>query len=133
MSTHTRKAPTGSELAEAHLRDKPEASVDLYRRLEKVLLSLGGVTLSPSKTTIGFKGTRRGFAGARPTSIGVQGYFDIMEQLSTADPRIRRATPYQRNLYVHHFQLTHAGDLDDEFLGWLHQAHAVGTGAHLQH
>lgn len=121
-----------SELVRSHLRGQPEASIELFHRVEGFLLSLGDVGVSPSKTTIGFTGPRRGFAGARPTSSGVEGYFDIMERLSTADPRIQRVTPYQRNLYVHHYRLRGPSDLDDQFLSWLHQAYAVGAGAHLR-
>ncbi|WP_129667768.1 DUF5655 domain-containing protein [Phytoactinopolyspora endophytica] len=117
---------------EDHLRDQPAASVALYRRVEEVLTSLGEVTTSVSKSTITFKGPRRGFAGARPTKAGVQGYFDIMRPLSTDDPRIRNVTPYQHSLHVHHYRLTDVADLDEEFVGWLREAYDVGTGAHLR-
>lgn len=56
-----------------HLRDAPPGHVALYRLIEDCLLGLDGVTLSVSKTTITFKGRRRGFAGARPTLHGVNG------------------------------------------------------------
>lgn len=58
---------------EDHLRDAPPEHVALYRLIEDCLLGLDGVTLSVSKTTITFKGRRRGFAGARPTLHGVNG------------------------------------------------------------
>lgn len=115
-----------------HLREQPEISVALYRRLEEVISSFGDVTLSVSKTAITFKGPRRGFAGGRPSNVGVRGYFDLTRSLGTDDPRIRSVTPYQRNLHVHQFHLGDASDLDDTFIAWLREAYDVGCGAHLR-
>lgn len=115
-----------------HLRDKPEDSVALWRRVEEAIRSFGDVTISVSKTTITFKGPRRGFASARPTSTGVQGYFDLTRSLGTDDRRISSVAPYQRNLNVHQYRLREAADLDDTFIGWLRDAYDVGCGAHLR-
>ncbi|WP_226921565.1 DUF5655 domain-containing protein [Georgenia subflava] len=116
---------------EDHLREQPEEHVALYRRLESVIRSFGEVSLSVSKSTITFKGSRRGFAGGRPTRHGVEGYFDLTRPL-TGDARIRRVTPYQRNLHVHHYRLREDADLDETFAGWLREAYDVGCGAHLR-
>ena len=48
---------------EDHLRDADPAHVALYRRVEALILGQGDVEVSVSKTTITFKGRRRGFAG----------------------------------------------------------------------
>jgi hypothetical protein len=55
---------------------------------------------------------------------------DLMRQLPE-DRRIRTISPYGRNLFVHHYLLSDIGDLDDDFIGWLREAYAVGCGAHL--
>lgn len=115
-----------------HLRDKPEESIALYRQVRELIEGFGQVTDSVSRTTITFKGSRRGFASARPTKSGVQGYFDLARSLSTDDPRISNVEPYQSNLNVHHYRLTSAEDLDDTFIGWLREAYDVGCGAHLR-
>lgn len=108
-----------------------ERSVALYRAVERVVRSFGPVTLSVSKSSITFKGPRRGFAGARPTSTGaVVGYFDLMRQLP-AQRRIGAGTAYGRKLFTHQYRITEGSDLDDEFVGWLREAYDVGCGAHL--
>lgn len=116
---------------EDHLRDAPPEHVALYRLIEDYVLGLDGVTLSVSKTTITFKGRRRGFAGARPTLHGVKGYLDLTRQLSS-DPRIRRVTPYTKRLYVHEYLVSAEAEVDETFRSWLHEAWRVGEGDHLR-
>lgn len=113
-----------------HLRGAEPAAVDLWRRVDELILSHGAVTHSVSRTTITYKGPRRGFAGARPVGSGVRGYFDLMRVLPS-DPRVRSAAPYGRNLFVHHFTLATASELDDDVAAWLAEAYEVGCGAHL--
>lgn len=115
-----------------HLHGKPTQSITLFRLVEQAIHDFGDVRVSVSKTTVTFKGTRRGFAGARPTETGIDGYFDITRSLGTDDRRIRRVSPYQRNLFVHQYRLESAADIDDEFLSWLREAYEVGNGAHLR-
>ena len=115
---------------EDHLRAGNERTIALYRRVEQLIRSFGPGSMSVSKTTITFKGPRRGFAGARPTQKGLVGYFDLMREIPP-DPRIRSVSPYGRNLFVHHYLLAEDGDLDDAFVGWLEEAYAIGCGAHL--
>ncbi|WP_258723615.1 DUF5655 domain-containing protein [Cellulomonas sp. NS3] len=115
---------------EDHLAGAPAEHVALYRRVEELLLGLGDVHQSVSRTTITFVGTRRGFAGARPTSRGVRGYLDLTRALPE-DRRLTNVSPYTARLFVHQYLLRDEGDLDDTFVGWLREAHAVGQGAHL--
>lgn len=125
--THDRRTWT----VEDHLRDAPAEHVALYRLIEQHVLGLDDVTMSVSKTTITFKGRRRGFAGARPTRRGVQGYLDLTRSLH-GDPRIRRADPYTTRLYVNHYLVTSEADLDATFRSWLDEAWRVGQGEHLK-
>jgi len=114
-----------------HVEGRPEHAVALYRQFEEFVLRLGEVTVSVSKSTITFKGPRRGFAGGKPTKVGLRGYFDLTRNLGTSDHRILNVAPYQRQLHVHHFTLTTPQDLDDEFCGWIREAYDVGCGKHL--
>lgn len=112
-----------------HLRDKPAESVAMFHRFVELLDSIGPYHVSPSKTTVTFKGPRRGFAGARPDRRGLLGYFDIQRRVE--DERITSVTPYTSRLFVHRYRITSLDQLDDEFHGWLREAYAVGQGAHV--
>jgi Domain of unknown function (DUF5655) len=114
---------------ESHLFGKPERSVALYHAFVRMISACGEYTVSASKTTITFKGLRRGFAGARPDSRGIVGYLDLQRRV--VDPRFTRASPYTKRLFVHHFRITEESELDAEFAGWVREAYAVGLGAHL--
>ena len=115
---------------EDHLGAAPPEHVALYRAVEALVHACGPVTVSPSRTTITFKGPRRGFLGARPTTRGVQGYLDLTRSL-VGDPRIRSAAPYTGRLWVNQYRLTSPADLDDVFAGWVAEAYRVGCGDHL--
>jgi Domain of unknown function (DUF5655) len=121
----------GRWTVEDHLRNAPAEHVDLFRRLAAAVCGFGPVTLSPSRTTVTFKGSRRGFLGARPTARGVEGYLDLTRSL-VGDPRILRSTPYTGRLHVNRYRLASADELDATFLGWLREGYAVGQGAHLR-
>jgi Domain of unknown function (DUF5655) len=112
-----------------HLLGKPERSVALYHAFVGLIDACGDYAVSPSKTTITFKGARRGFAGARPDSRGLVGYLDLQRQV--VDPRITSVSPYTRRLFVHHYRIRELAELDDEFAAWVREAYAVGQGAHL--
>jgi hypothetical protein len=112
-----------------HLQGKPAESVALYERFVRLVAACGPFTYAVAKTTITFKGNRRGFAGARPTEAGLAGYLDLQRRVD--DPRIGSATPYTKRLFVHRFRITDAAQLDDEFAGWIREAYHVGQGGHL--
>jgi hypothetical protein len=114
---------------EDHLRDKPAASVALYHAFVRLVEACGPFTYSVAKTTITFKGSRRGFAGARPTAQGLAVYLDL--QRAVEDPRITRAVPYTSRLFTHHLRITAPDQLDDALAGWVREAYAIGQGAHL--
>ena len=115
---------------EDHMYGADPANVELYQAVAALIQSIGRVTLSVSKTTITFKGARRGCAGARPTKHGVEGYLDLMRSLD-GDRRIRGVAPYTKRLWVNSYRVTSLADLDDVFRGWVIEAFAVGQGEHL--
>lgn len=120
---------TGEWTVEDHLRGKPPVPVALYLRFVQLVAACGPFTYAVAKTSITFKGSRRGFAGARPTMRGLAAYLDL--QRVVEDPRIISSSPYTKRLFVHQVRLTSLDQLDDEFAGWLREAYAVGAGAHL--
>jgi Domain of unknown function (DUF5655) len=114
---------------EDHLRDKPATVVALYRRFVELVQACGPFEYAVSKTAITFKGSRRGFAGAKPTAHGLDGYLDLQRRVQ--DPRIRRASPYTKRLVVHQFRVSAPEQLDGEFAGWVRESYQVGQGEHL--
>lgn len=112
-----------------HLAGQPESSIELYRQFVRLVEACGPFHYAVSKTSITFKGTRRGFAGARPFQHGLRGYLDL--QRAVEDPRIINVSPYTKRLFVHHYRIATPDQLDDEFAGWIREAYAVGAGAHL--
>jgi hypothetical protein len=115
---------------ERHLIGKPPEVVAMYRRFIELAERCGPFTYAVAKSAITLKGVRRGFAGAYPGKQRLDGYIDLQRVVS--DPRIRRASPYTKKLFVHHFRITSLDELDDEFGGWLAEAYQVGQGAHLR-
>ena len=114
---------------EDHLRDKPPTSVALYLRFVQLVAACGPFTYAVSKSTITFKGTRRGFAGAKPTPRGLTAYLDLRRVV--VDPRLISSSPYTQRLFTHQVRITAPEQLDDEFAGWIREAYEVGAGAHL--
>ena len=121
--------PDPSWTVDDHLDGKPQVVIELYRRLVELVEACGPFQYSVSKTAITFKGTRRGFAGAKPGKTGLGGYLDL--QRVVEDPRITNASTYTKRLYVHHFRVTLLEELDQEFASWVGEAYDVGRGAHL--
>jgi hypothetical protein len=114
---------------EDHLRDKPAMVVALFRRFVELVQACGPFDFAVSKTAITFKGSRRGFAGAKPKAQSLDGYLDLQRRVE--DPRIRSAAPYTKRLVVHQFRVSAPEQLDEEFAGWVREAYQVGQGAHL--
>ncbi len=114
-----------------HMANGTPKSRAMYDRFVQILDEIGRYTTHPAKTTITFKGTRRGFCGARPKNDNLIGYFDIMRELEP-DPRIRSTSPYTKRLYVHHFRISSIEEMDETFQGWIREAYGVGQGDHLK-
>jgi hypothetical protein len=115
---------------ERHLQAGSDHGRALFHRFVEIVAGCGEYTTSVAKTTITFKGPRRGFAGARPSGDRLLGYFDVTYRVE--DPRIRSVGPYQKDLFVHHFRVDALEQLDDEFAGWIADAHEqVGCGGRL--
>ena len=114
----------------AHLRGCDPTVIRLYERFVELVQACGAFEVTVSKTAISFKGTRRGFAGAKPKERWLDGYLDLQRQLT--DPRIRSASPYTKRLFVHQFRVKALDQLDEDFAGWVREAYDVGQGLHLE-
>jgi hypothetical protein len=115
---------------ERHLADKPQEVVDLYERFVSLVTACGPYTVSVTKTAIAFKGTRRGFAGAKPRNLSLDGFLDLRRE--ARDERFLRVSPYTKRLFVHQFRIADAAQLDQTFAAWVKEAYQVGLGAHRQ-
>jgi hypothetical protein len=113
-----------------HLRDRDPAVIRLYERFVELVKACGPFELSVSKTAITFKGSRRGFAGAKPKVRWLDGYLDLQRRVK--DPRIRTASPFTKRLFVHQFRVTALDQLDEQFAGWVREAYEVRIGHHLE-
>jgi hypothetical protein len=116
---------------ERHLEAGSDHGRALFDRFVGIVAACGAYTTTVAKTTITFKGPRRGFAGARPAGDRLVGYFDVTYRVE--DPRIRSAAPYQKDLFVHHFRVDSPEQLDDQFARWIADAYdQVGSGNRLR-
>ena len=119
------------DLIGQHMQHGTPNSRALYDRFVAILDTIGPYTTHPAKTTITFKGTRRGFCGAHPKNDSLHGYFYLTRALAP-DPRLRSVTPYTKRLFVHQFRVSTLDELDETFAGWLREAYRVGQGEHLK-
>lgn len=111
---------------EDHLRDKNPVAVTLFHAFALAVQDAGPYEYSPIKAQVGFRGQKRIFAGVRLTKRGLEGYLDLPRRVESS--RFRNVSPYTRRLFVHHFVLTAAEQLDAEFIGWIREAYQVGQG-----
>jgi hypothetical protein len=85
--------PLSEWTVEDHLRDKPPAVVALYQRFVELVQACGPFEYAVSKTAITFKGSRRGFAGAKPTAHGLTGTWTCSGGWRTRGSAGPRPTP----------------------------------------
>lgn len=114
-----------------HMENGTPNSRALYDRFIGILDEIGAYTVHPAKSTITFKGARRGFCGAHPKRDSLIGYFDLTRAIES-DPRIRSVTPYTKRLFVHHFRISSIDEMDETFQSWIREAYRVGQGDHLK-
>jgi uncharacterized protein DUF5655 len=112
-----------------HFRGKPVAIRALFDRVVKVMSSIGPARVLPEKTRIAFQ-VRMSFAQITPRQRWLDGHVVLARRLES--PRFRRIDTISRRNHVHFFRITHAGEIDAEFRGWLAEAYAVGKQEHLR-
>ena len=100
----------------------------LYQRFVELVRACGPFEYAPVRSQVGFR-VRRIFAGVRLTERALEGYLDLPRVVKSR--RFRNVSPYQRNLFVHHFRVQSLGELDDQFGAWVRDSYGVGEGRHL--
>jgi hypothetical protein len=98
---------------EDHLAGKPDEIIAPYRRFIDLVAACGPFSYRVTRTAITLKGSWRGFAGAKAAKRSLDGFLDVQRQLRA--PRILRASPYTKRLFVHQFRVTSPDQLDEEF------------------
>jgi hypothetical protein len=112
-----------------YLADMPVASVQLFWRFIEMARTSGPVVFELQNGPIILRGTRRIFAGIRVLDRGLGGRLNMLRRIE--DPRVVRVEANAKSLISYRYLVTSMSDLDDEFQGWLDEAHSVGDGAHL--
>jgi hypothetical protein len=120
-----RSSPPDQWTLQRHLEAGTDEGRALFERFVEIVSACGPFHTMVAKTTITFKGERRGFAGARPQGDRLVGYFDVTRRID--DPRISSVAPYQKALFVHHFRIDDLAQLDEEFASWIAAAYEVGA------
>ncbi len=115
--------------AEAFLAGKPEAARALYDAFVALVERCGPVKLAPGKTRVGFQ-VRMIFAAVdRLGASALDAHVVRARRLES--PRFRRILSISPRNHVYYFRIQEPAELDEEVLGWLREAYAVGEQKHL--
>ena len=113
-----------------HRRGKPAEAIELFNRFMAAVQACGPLDVQILERQIVLHGRRRIFASVRPTAQGLRGHLNLSRRVD--DPRFTAAEPLTKRLFFHRFTLSSAAELDEEFVGWIREAYAIGQGAHRQ-
>ncbi len=78
----------------------------------------GGDLRRPSRCSLG--------SSRRVSGEGLRGHLNLPDPVD--DPRLTKVEPLTRKLWFHRFVLNSPAELDETFLGWVHQATMIGQG-----
>lgn len=112
-----------------HRRGQPAEVAALFDRFMAAVQACGSVEVQPLERQIVLHGRRRIFASVRPTTQGLRGHLNLARCVE--DPCFTKVEPLTKRLFFHRFILSSLAQLDDEFVGWIGEAYAIGQGAHL--
>jgi hypothetical protein len=115
---------------EGLLQGKPMMVADLFQSFMAAVQACGPVEVEPTRDRVVLHGRQRIFASIRPTQEGLRGHLNLPRRVD--DPRLYSVEPLTRHLFFHRFRLSNATELDETFVGWLHESYAIGQGAHRQ-
>ncbi len=110
-----------------HFRGKPPELRALFNHFVRAVRAIGPAKILPEKTRIAFQ-TRMSFAQISPRRQWLDGHLVLARRVDS--PCFRRVDTISPRNHVHHFRLTGAEQIDDEFRAWLAEAYAVGRQAH---
>ena len=112
------------------LQGKPAEVVALFTHFMSAVQACGLAEVELLKDRVVLHGSRRIFASVAPTAQSLRGHLNLPRRID--DPRLPRVEPLTKRLFFHRFTLASTAELDEEFVGRLHEAYAVGQGAHLR-
>ena len=95
----------------------------IYTRLLETLRTLGPVKEEPKKTSIHLV-HNSGFAGAHPRKSYL--YLNLRTDYPIDSPRITKTEQVSKNRFHNELKLSYLDEIDEELLGWLKDAYALG-------
>ena len=114
---------------EDFLKGKGARGRELFTALTNAALSVGDVTFAPAKTRVGLQ-ARMIFASInRLSDERLDAHVVLARRLEHR--RFFKIESISPRNHVHHFRISHVDDVDDEVIGWLREAYAVGEQQHL--
>jgi hypothetical protein len=114
---------------EAHFRDKPAETRQLYDKFVSQVRLCGPVTILPEKTRIAFQ-VRMSFAALQIQCRRIIGHLVLAKRHER--PCFMRIDSISRGNHVHHFRIEKQQDLDAELCGFIKKAYEVGEQKHLK-
>src|SRR6266516_3467156 len=126
-STHlpkrSRTMSTTTDAREALFTGKDDVVRSIYHRLLEVLHTLGPFQEEPKKTSIHLVRTV-GFAGVHPRKSSL--ILNLRTDYPLATPRITKSEQVSKNRFHNEVKLLSPSEIDEELLGWLKDAYALG-------
>lgn len=132
-SSRPRRAD-GAERGASPVRGDPSTPATLFAgqtfalavvdRVERIVESLGDVTVRTTKTQVAFR-RRRGFAYLWPPVFpgrGVDVVLSIALGRHDRSPRFKQVAHPAPRIWMHHLEIRDLSDLDDEVESWLREA-----------
>ncbi|MEW5987138.1 MAG: DUF5655 domain-containing protein [Chloroflexota bacterium] len=107
--------------SEPHVRE-------IYDRLVELTQALGPVTIIPQKSRIAFQ-VRVRFFGCMPRKSHLLCGFWFTYRHD--HPRFHKIEKYSPRAYGHFIRVQATEEFDEEFMGWLREAYAIGQQKHL--
>ena len=118
----------GTHDLEHHFAGKPPAIRALFDAVVSAIREIGPVQVLPEKTRIAFH-VRMSFAVLSPRATSLIGHFVLARRVE--HPRFTRVETFSKRNHLHAFRIEDERDFDEEFLGFLAEAYAVGEQKHL--
>jgi hypothetical protein len=118
----------GAWTVDDHLRVATPEVAELFGRFVELVERCGHVTLAPTTTRIGFK-VRMTFAAVSLRRDRLDAHVILARRLE--DPRFVEVVSLGPRSHQHRFRIASPDELDDQVLGWLSEAYAVGRQEHL--
>ena len=109
---------------EAHFEGATEEVELIYQKFAGMVRSCGPVRIIPQKRRIAFQ-VRTQFASLTPSKSHVVGGLIFDEPMKS--PRFTKIELLGPRTHAHSFRLEKLEELDDEFMGWIRRAYAVGA------